>query len=84
MVEVKYLVKVMDAGKSLRVSKEVSEAVKNAIGGKMMQRMKKEYVDCPVAGKQIPFLECFLCVSYIRRVKGEVHCAGSEYKVRVG
>ncbi len=83
MVEVKYFVKVMDAGKSLRISKEVSEAVKNTIGGRMMQKLKKEYVDCPVAGRQIPFLECFLCVSYIRRVKGEVHCAGLEYKIRV-
>ncbi len=82
MVEAKYFVKVIDAGKPLRVKKEISEIVKNTVGGKMIQKMKKEYVDCPVAGKQVPFLECYLCVSFIRRVKGEVHCAGIEYKIR--
>lgn len=82
MVEAKYFVKVMDADKTLRVSREVSELVKNLVGGKMVQKMKKEYVDCPVAGKQVPFLECYLCVSFIRRVKGEVHCAGIEYKLK--
>ncbi|MCS7125816.1 MAG: hypothetical protein NZ929_02765 [Aigarchaeota archaeon] len=82
MVEAKYFVKVVEAGKPLKVSKEASEIVKTAVGGKMIQRMKKEYVDCPVAKRQIPFIECFLCVSFIRRVKGEVHCRGEEFKIR--
>ncbi|MEN2974807.1 MAG: hypothetical protein ABDH32_04420 [Candidatus Caldarchaeales archaeon] len=82
MVEAKYFVKIIEAKKSLKVSKEVSEIVKNAVGSKMVQRMKKEYVDCPVAKKQIPFIECFLCISFIRRVKGEVHCRGEEFRIR--
>lgn len=82
MVEAKYYVRVIDAGKPLRIRKEISEIVKNTLGGKIVQKMKREYVDCPLAGKQVPFLECYLCVSFIRRVKGEVHCAGIEYKIR--
>lgn len=82
MVEAKYFVKVVDAGKAQRISREVSELVKNLVGSKVMQKMKKEYVDCPVAGKQVPFPECYLCVSFIRRVKGEVHCAGIEFKIK--
>ncbi|MEM3741568.1 MAG: hypothetical protein QXU28_00650 [Nitrososphaerota archaeon] len=82
MVDPRYIVKVVDAGKTLRVSKEISELVKNVVGGKMMQKMKREYVDCPVAAKQVPFLECYLCVSFIRRMRGEVHCAGIEFKIR--
>jgi len=82
MVEAKHYIKIIEADKPLRIKKEISEIVKNTLGGKMVQKMKRQYVDCPVAGKRVPFLECYLCVSFIRRVRGQVHCAGIEYRVR--
>ncbi len=44
----------------------------------MLSRMKKEYVECPIAKDRVPFLICFVCPSFIRRVKGVVHCKGEE------
>lgn len=82
MVEARYIVKVMSSEKSIRVDKEVVEQLKNSLGSKMIQKMKKEYVECPIANKKISFLECYSCTSFIRRVKGEVHCAGIEFKLR--
>lgn len=78
----KYMVEVKKAEKPIRTRKEAVEAVKDAIGSKMMRKMKREYVDCPVAGKQVPFLECFACISFIRRIKGVVHCAGREFRLK--
>lgn len=82
MREMKYEVKIEAAEKAFRVDKRVREVLKGAVSGRMMSRMKKEYVECPLAGKRVPFLECFACVSFIRRVKGVVHCAGEEFKLR--
>ncbi|MCD6535477.1 MAG: hypothetical protein J7K49_00405 [Thaumarchaeota archaeon] len=81
--ETKFILKVEEAEKALRVEKEVSEALKGAIGRKMLSKMKREYVECPLAGKKVPFLRCFACASFIRRVKGYVHCAGEEFKLKI-
>lgn len=45
-------------------------------GKKMLRKMKKEAVDCPVSKETVPFIECLGCQSFIRRVKGRVHCRG--------
>jgi len=82
MRETRYEVKVETAEKAFRVDNRVREVLKGAVSGKMMSRMRREYVECPVAGKRVPFLECFACVSFIRRVKGVIHCAGEEFKLR--
>ncbi len=82
MREAKYHVEVKTAEKAFKVDKKVREILKGAVSGKMMSRMKKEYVECPVAGRQIPFLECFACISFIRRVRGVVHCAGEGFGLR--
>jgi hypothetical protein len=50
----------------------------------MISRMKREYVECPVAGKEVAFLLCYNCVSFIRRVSGVVHCEGVEFRVQGG
>jgi hypothetical protein len=60
----------------IKVSKEVTGELKGVVSGKMMGRMKKEAVKCPVVADEVPFLVCFACPSFIRRVKGVVHCAG--------
>ena len=31
---------------------------------------------CPVVKGEVGFLICFACPSFVRRVTGEVHCAG--------
>jgi hypothetical protein len=74
--EPKFFVKVYDLEKPSKVAKEVTESLKGVAGGKMMARMKKEAIFCPVLDRERPFLECFACPNFLRRVKGEVHCAG--------
>jgi hypothetical protein len=81
-LETKYLVKVEQAEKPPKPSKESLEILKGAISKKMLSNMKKECVNCPVIGRYVPFLDCFACVSFIRRVKGEVHCAGTEFRLK--
>ncbi len=82
MREPRFYVEIKTAEKAFRVSRKVKDALKGAVSGKMMRRMSREYVECPVAGKIVPFLECFACVSFIRRVKGVVHCSGEGYRVK--
>lgn len=81
-LEPKYYVEVKVADKPLKVNKDALEVVKGVVKGKMLTRMKKEYVDCPLEGGPVAFLSCFVCVSHIRRVKGVVHCAGTERRTR--
>ena len=80
--EAKYMVKVHEADRALRVEREVVEALKGAVGRKMLSKMRREYVECPLAGKKVPFLRCFACVSFIRRVRGVVYCSGEEFKLK--
>ena len=62
---------------SRKLAKEaIPEILKGVASGKLMARMKREAIDCPVLGRQRPFLECFACKNFIRRFKGEVHCLG--------
>jgi hypothetical protein len=81
-LDTKYFVEVKEADKPLKYDSTVAESIKGVVKGRMLARMKKEYVDCPVASEKVAFLTCFVCVSHIRRVKGVVHCAGIEKKVR--
>ena len=74
----KYVVKVYPATKPKRLPKEVTAQLKGGAGPKAIARMKKESVDCPVINAEVGFLVCFLCPSFVRRVTGEVHCAGTE------
>jgi len=74
----KFEVKVFEATKPKRIPKEVSTQLKGVAGPKAIARMKKESVDCPVEKAEVGFLVCFLCPSFIRRVSGQVHCAGGQ------
>ncbi|WP_309493408.1 hypothetical protein [Candidatus Hecatella orcuttiae] len=62
--------------KPLRVPKEKLGELKGTVSGSLLSRMKKEAVDCPVKGETLPFIECFTCENFLRRVKGHVHCRG--------
>lgn len=74
--DAKFKVNIMEKDKPQKIPKEVTEALKGAASPKMMGRMKKEAIFCPVANEEKPFLWCFACKSFIRRVEGVVDCAG--------
>jgi hypothetical protein len=74
--EDKYAVEVLEMPKAIPAPKESLEAIKGAVKGKALARMKKEAVDCPVKQKRVSFVECFTCPNFNRRVKGKVGCAG--------
>ncbi len=72
----KYLVVIFSPPKAVPSSKESLEAIKGVVKGKMLARMKKEAVDCPVKLKIVSFVECFTCPNFNRRVRGKVGCKG--------
>jgi hypothetical protein len=74
--EDKYTVDVLEVPKAIPAAKESLEAIKGAVKGKALAKMKKEAVDCPVKQKRVSFVECFTCPNFNRRVRGKVGCAG--------
>jgi hypothetical protein len=76
--ETKFKVKVFPSPKPKKVPKAVSEELKGGASPKAVSRMKKESVDCPVVQKEVAFLVCFACPSFLRRVTGVVDCAGGQ------
>ena len=76
--DTKFFVKVFQAQNPKKIPKVVTESLKGVASAKAMARMKKESVDCPVVKREVGFLVCFACPSFMRRVSGEVHCAGGD------
>ena len=77
----RYEVPVEKLGEPLRVSKELAEQVKEALGSasrKVLSEMRREAVNCPVLGERVPFLQCYVCKNFVRRVRGVVYCKGEE------
>jgi hypothetical protein len=74
----KFVVKVHEATKPKRIPKVVTGQLKGVASAKSIARMKKESVDCPVVNAEVGFLVCFACPSFVRRVTGEVNCAGGD------
>jgi hypothetical protein len=74
--EDKFAVDVLEVPKAIPAPKESLEAIKGAVKGKALAKMKKEAVDCPVKLKRVSFVECFTCPNFNRRVRGKVGCAG--------
>jgi len=72
----KYTVNIVEVAKAVPAPKEILEAIKGAVKGKALAKMKKEAVDCPVKAKRVSFVECFTCPNFNRRVRGKVGCAG--------
>ena len=72
----KYQVQIFTPPKPKKVPKAVSQELKGGASPKMISKMKKESVDCPVVKKEVAFLICFACPSFLRRVSGVVDCAG--------
>jgi hypothetical protein len=76
--EAKFKVEILQLEKPKRVPKVVSEQLKGVASGKMTSKFKKEAVNCPVLNRELAFLVCFGCPSFVRRVSGIVDCAGKE------
>ncbi len=76
--ETKFKVNIYPSVKPKKVPKIVSDELKGAASAKAMSRMKKESVDCPVVKREVAFLVCFACPSFLRRVSGVVDCAGGQ------
>ena len=74
--EDKYAVDILEVPKAIPAPKDNLEAIKGAVKGKALAKMKKEAVDCPVKGRRVSFVECFICPNFNRRVRGKVGCAG--------
>ena len=74
--EDKYAVDILEVPKAIPAPKDSLEAIKGAVKGKALAKMKKEAVDCPVKGRRVSFVECFICPNFNRRVRGKVGCAG--------
>jgi hypothetical protein len=77
-LETKFKVDIFASAKPKKVPKVVGETLKGAASGKAIARMKKESVNCPVVNKEVAFLVCFACPSFLRRVTGVVDCAGGQ------
>jgi len=78
--EAKFVIEVKKADKPLRLEKGVSEALKGVMGRRLLNR--REYVECPLKKDKVPFLRCFVCKSFIRRIRGYVYCSGEEYGIK--
>jgi len=72
----KYLVDVFTPPRAVPTPKQTLEEIKGNVKGKMLAKMKKEAVDCPVKRKVVSFVECFTCPNFNRRVRGKVGCRG--------
>ncbi len=86
VAETKFKVKVYDypeGQKPKRVAKEVTESLKGVVSTKKIGKLKKQAIHCPVLDEERNFVECFACKSHIRRVMGEVDCAGGSTEFQI-
>lgn len=76
MGDVKHRIEIKTLQKPAPISKEKVSELKGAFSGRLISRMRREGVDCPVKQITVGFVECFTCDSFIRRVRGYVDCNG--------
>jgi len=90
-LQFKYEVEIKSVDKRQVLTKEVKEELKESgmmdekgklkisgVSGKMLKRMKQEFVDCPVLKKEVQFVPCFVCPNFLSRVTGKVLCKGDK------
>jgi len=88
-LQFKYEVEIKSVEKKQTLTKEVKEELKESgmmdekgklkisgVSGKMLKRMKQEFVDCPVLKREVQFVPCFVCPNFLSRVTGKVLCKG--------
>ena len=90
-LQFKYEVEIKSVDERQVLTKEVKEELKESgmmdekgklkisgVSGKMLKRMKQEFVDCPVLKKEVQFIPCFICPNFLSRVTGKVLCKGDK------
>ena len=90
-LEHKYEVEIKSTEKRQKIPDEVKVELKasgmmddkgklklKGVSPKMLKRMKQEYIDCPVLGDGIHFIQCFVCPNFQSRVTGKVLCKGDK------
>ena len=88
-LEHKFEVTILEREKTQRLNGEAKEELTanglmdghgklkiKGISSKMLKRMKREYVACPVMEKDVQFIQCFACENFQSRVTGKVLCKG--------
>lgn len=75
MDDAKFKIKVEQVSRALKIPKELISELEGT-SKTMVNRMKKEAVDCPVLKQKVSFIQCFLCSNFLRRVRGIVYCRG--------
>ena len=88
-LQFKYEVEIKTADKRQMLTHEIKDELKasgmmdekgklkiSGVSGKMLKRMKQEFVDCPVLKKEVQFIPCFVCPNFQSRVTGKVLCKG--------
>jgi hypothetical protein len=78
LVRAKFDVPVYRTSAKYKIPKAITDQLKGAVSSKMVSSMKSEAVNCPVVNSEVPFLACFVCPSFLNRVKGVVGCAGGQ------
>jgi len=91
----KYVVDVKE-GKSIRISEYAKKELRDlgmmddkgklkikGLSSKMLSRMKKEYVECPVLSRDVNFVECYVCSNFVSRITGKVYCKGESLSHKV-
>jgi len=76
--DAKYSVEIRLLEKAFPVPKDFVQDLKGAVGGKLLSRMRKEALECPIKARTVSFVECFACKNFLRRVKGTVGCKGDQ------
>lgn len=90
-LEHKYEVEILTTEKRQRIPDETKAELRasgmmddkgklklKGVSPKMLRRMKQEYVECPVLGRQVHFIQCFVCPNFQSRVMGRILCKGGE------
>ena len=86
---IKYVVQIKQVEKPIKVTDEAKKELQSTgmmdekgklkikgVSPKMVKKMKQESVDCPVLGKEIGFLQCYVCKNFFSRPIGKVYCKG--------
>ena len=89
---IKYVVQIKQVSKPIKLTDEAKVELQatgmmdskgklkiKGVSPKMLKRMKEEAVDCPVLGKEIGFLQCYVCKNFFSRPVGKVFCKGEPF-----
>lgn len=66
---------IYQAQEDFKLDKELTKSLRELkVGRKLIERMKRDAVNCPLYGDRTPAARCLSCQYFVRRVKGVIHC----------